>query len=127
MTQTESKFLYTDLSEKILGCAFRVFRKLGYGHPEKIYQKCLAIEFEKSKLTFEKEKHSKIDYDGIAVGRYYLDFLVNAKIAVELKVRRQIYDTDWIQLLNYLKATNLKVGLLIVFTKSGLEIKRVVN
>lgn len=61
------------------------------------------------------------------MGRYFLDFLIDDKIAVEIKVRREIYEIDWIQLLNYLKANSLKVGLLIVFTKYGVKIKRVAN
>ena len=123
----EQEYLFEDLSEKLIGFAFKIFKEMGYGHPEKIYQKCFESELANSNIVYQREKYSKIKYDGQVVGRYFLDFLIDDKIAVELKVRREIYENDWIQLLNYLKAKNLKVGLLLVFTKSKVVIKRLVN
>jgi GxxExxY protein len=92
-----------------------------------VYQKALEIEFQKRRIKYRRELFGRIEYDGQIVGRYFLDFFVEDKVALELKVRRQVYESDWIQLLNYLKSENLKVGLLIVFTKYGLKIKRVIN
>lgn len=105
----------------------KIFLELGYGYPEKIYQKALEKELKKQKIPYKRECYSKILYDGEVVGRYFLDFLIEDKIAVKLKVRREIYECDWIQLLNYLKARELRVGLLIVFQKHGVKVKRVVN
>jgi len=130
MTQKEHRkeeYLFANLTEKIIGFAFKIFKEMGYGHPEKIYQKCFARELSQAKLKYQREKYSKIKYDGAVVGRYFLDFLIKDKIAVEIKVRREIYQNDWIQLLNYLKARNLKVGLLLVFTKDKVIVKRVIN
>jgi len=124
---TEKEYAYIELTEKIIGFAFKIFKELGYGHPEKVYQKCFALELSKSRFDFQREKYSKIKYDGSVVGKYFLDFLVNDKVAVEIKVRREIYENDWIQLLNYLKARKLKVGLLLVFTKEKVIVKRLVN
>ncbi len=130
MTQNgrrKDEYLYADLTEKLIGFVFKIFKEMGYGHPEKIYQKCFESELLGAGLKYQREKYSKIKYDGEVVGRYFLDFLVENTIAVEIKVRREIYENDWVQLLNYLKARNLKVGLLLVFTKSKVIVKRLVN
>lgn len=121
------QFLYGDITDKILNSAYKVYNELGYGHPEKVYQDALAVDFEKNKINFRRESYSKILYDREVVGKYFLDFLVEDKIAVEIKVRRELYKSDWLQLLNYLKATSKRVGILIVFAKEGLKIKRVMN
>lgn len=121
------KLLHEDLTARIIKCCFSIYNELGYGYPEKVYQSALTIDFNKAGIKFQKESYSKILYDGKIVGRFYLDFLVEDKIALELKVRREMYDTDWIQLLNYLKAKNLQVGILVVFTNKTVLIKRVAN
>lgn len=121
------KLLYEELTEKIIKSCFDVYNQMGYGYPEKTYQKALETEFNKKKLDYKRELYSKILYDGKVVGRFFLDFLVEDKVALELKVRRQMYDTDWIQLLNYLKAKHLQVGILTVFTNKTVLIKRVAN
>ena len=122
-----TKYPEVKLTKKIIGIAFKVYNSLGYGYPERIYQKAFAVELNNINLKYEKEKYSKILYDGRIAGRFFLDFLVGNKIAVELKVRREIYETDWIQILHYLKATGLKVGILLVFSKSGVLIKRLIK
>ena len=127
MGDRNSKFIYGDITEKIISAIYDVFYKLGFGHPEKFYHRALEKEFKKRKLSYQKECYGKILYDGEVIGRYYLDFLVEDKIAVEVKVRRELYDTDWIQLLNYIKAKDLRVGILAVFTKVEPVIKRVIN
>jgi len=123
----DKDFLYGQLTRQIIDIANAVYEELHYGHPEKVYQKAFEYELEKLDFKFKRESYSKIQYDGKVVGRYFLDFLIDNKIAVEIKVRREIYESDWIQLLNYLKANGLKVGLLIIFMKYGVKIKRVVN
>ena len=123
----QKKYPESELTEKIIGCAFAVYRELGYGYPEKLYQKAFEIELKKQKFKFIREKYSKIAYDNNIVGRFFLDFFIDDKIAVELKVRREIFEKDWIQLLNYLKATDCQIGLLLIFSKNGLLIKRLIN
>jgi len=95
--------------------------------PERNYQSALAHALELDKIRYEKEKYGKIIFKDKIVGKYYLDFLVEGKIAVELKVRNIIYETDKIQLLNYLKSKNLRIGLLLVVTKHGVSVKRIIN
>ena len=123
----KQELLYKELSEKIISSVYSIFSELGYGHPEKVYQKAFELELKKSGLRYKRENYSLIKYDGEVAGKYFLDFLTEDKIAIEFKVRREIYESDWLQLLNYLKATDLKVGLLIIFTKEGPKIKRIVN
>jgi len=116
-----------DLTEKIIGCSFNVFNDLGYGLAERIYQTALAVELSKNKLKYEKELFGKVIFREVVVGRYFLDFLVEDKIAVELKVRNEIYNKDVSQLLNYLKSKKLKIWLLLAITKNGIKIKRLIN
>jgi len=125
--QIKEKFLFGDITDKIIAASYKVYNELGYGHPEKVYQNSLAVELEKIGLKYRRESYSKILYDKTIVGRYFLDFLVEDKTAVEIKVRRELYKSDWLQLISYLKSNKIKVGLLIVFAKENLKIKRVVN
>lgn len=123
----DGELLYKELTERIIAACFKIYNQMGYGYPEKIYQKSLELELQSKEIKYEREVYSKILYDGKIAGKFFLDFLIDDKVAVELKVRRNMYESDWIQLLNYLKAKNLRVGILAVFTKNKVEIKRVVN
>jgi len=117
-----------DPTTKILiGFAFKIFNELGYGLPEKTYQKALETCLVQNNIIYNREKYSVIEFNGVKVGRYYLDFLINNNLAVELKVRNQIYESDIKQLLGYLKSENIKLGLLLVFAKEGVLIKRIIN
>jgi GxxExxY protein len=123
----DEKFLYGDLTGALIHIANKIFNDIGYGYREKIYQKAFEKELSKNCIQYRREAYSKILYDGEVLGRFYLDFLIENKIAVELKVRREVYESDWVQLLNYLKSEDLKVGLLIVISKHGVVVKRLVN
>lgn len=90
--------IYEELSDKVIGGAYKVYNNLGYGHPEKVYQKSLAVELDNQGIKYKRECYSKILYDGEVVGKYFLDFLIEDKMAVEVKVRREIYKKDWMQL-----------------------------
>lgn len=120
------KYLYSDLTRKIIGAAIKVHKGLGPGYPEKIYQRALADEFKKQSIPFVKEQKYNIKYDGKDVGYDFMDFCVDNKVIVELKAAREIIDLHAKQLVGYLKAGNLKLGLLLNFGKSKLEIKRVI-
>ena len=119
-----------ELTEKIIGQAIKVHRTLGPGFLESVYQAALAYELLKAKIPFEKEKALPVPYEDIflEVG-FRCDFLVDRRIIVECKSVREITPLDHAQLLNYLKITNLQIGLLVNFNvrtlKSG--IKRIVN
>lgn len=124
---TKKNYPESELTSRIINCAFKVNNNLGYGLAERIYQRALAKEFDISGLQYKKECYGKIIYHDEIVGRYFLDFLIDNKVAVELKVRNHNYSSDEAQLLGYLKANKLKVGLLLTITNTGIKIKRFVN
>ena len=123
----ESKHHFEDLSKKIIGAAIRVHRELGPGFMESIYEEALKVQFSKNAFKFESQKEIKIVYLGVEVGVHRLDLVVENKIIIELKAVKELADIHFAQLRSYLKATGLKVGLLLNFAKPSLEIKRVVN
>ena len=121
------KYKYSELTGRIIGCAMKVHSTLGNGFQEVIYQRCLAIEMEKQRLTFARELEMTIYYEGIDVGTRRVDFLVEDKIMVELKAVIKLEDVHLAQALNYLEAYKLETGLLINFGSKSLEFKRVTN
>ena len=115
------------ISEKIIGCAFKVSNTLGSGFLEKVYQNALMIELAENGLLPEKEKPISIKYKNKIVGEYYADILVNKKVIIETKAVKSLNEIHQAQLLNYLKATNLRLGLLINFGTPKVQIKRMIN
>ena len=121
------KYSFDKLSETIIGAAIKVHKELGPGFLESIYEEALKIEFSETNLNYECQKEIKIGYHGKEVGTHRLDLIIEEKIIVELKAVKELTDVHFAQLISYLKATNLKVGLLLNFAKPTLEIKRVMN
>lgn len=117
----------SELTEKLIGFAYQIYKELGYGLLEKIYQRAFEECLESSSINYSREKYGKISFNNTVVGRYFLDFLVEGKVAVELKVRNEIYQSHIMQTLNYIKSEKLPVGLILVFAKNGLKIKRLAN
>ena len=119
-----------ELTEKIIGLAIKVHRTLGPGFLESVYQAALAYELEKANIPFEKEKTLPVPYEDILleVG-FRCDFLIDKRVIVECKSVREVTPLDHAQLLNYLKITDLQLGLLINFNVRILTkgIKRIVN
>ena len=120
-------FLHEDLSYKIRGACFNVHNTLGGGHKEGIYQKALAIEFEKSGIKFEREKSLTISYENENIGVYRPDFIVNGEIVLELKAVDFMPKDYEVQLIHYLKSTKLPLGFLINFGPKKVDIRRRVN
>jgi GxxExxY protein len=118
---------FENLSRKIIGAAIEVHAALGPGFMETIYEEALKLELLEHKLYFETQKEIQIEYLGVAIGTHRLDLVVENQIIVELKAVKEFTDVHYAQLRSYLKATGLKVGLLLNFAKPTLEIKRVVN
>jgi GxxExxY protein len=106
---------YADLTEKIIGAFFKVYNALGYGFPEKVYEKAMVLELAKLGLQVEQQKQVTVYYDGQVVGEYCADLVVNDVVIVELKAVQQLLAEHEAQLLNYLKATTIEVGLLLNF------------
>jgi GxxExxY protein len=115
------------ISEKIIGCVFTVSNTLGAGFLEKVYQNALAIELLNAGLEVEKEKAITICYKGSPVGNYFADIVVNKQIIVETKAVQSLNNIHQAQLLNYLNATKLPLGLLINFGTPKVQIKRMLN
>lgn len=113
------------LTEKIIGCAFKVSNTLGPGFLEKVYENALAHELRKSGLEFRQQYPVSVLYDGAIVGEFLTDLLVNEQVVVELKASKNLDDAYLAQCLNYLKATGLPLCLLINFGTPRVQIKRV--
>jgi GxxExxY protein len=119
-------FLYPDLTYKIRGAMYKVHKTLGSGHKESVYHKALAKEFELQKITYETEKTLPVVYEGVKVGNYKPDFVVDNKVLVELKAVPFLSIQAERQLSYYLKGTSYKLGLLVNFGDNSLFIKRMV-
>ena len=115
-----------ELTYKIRGAIFEVNSILGHGFLEKVYEKALMIELPKRGLSAECQVPIEVEYKGEIIGEYFADIVVNNKVILELKSIESLQKIHEAQLLNYLKATGIKVGLLVNFTYPKAEIKRFV-
>jgi GxxExxY protein len=122
----ESKLLHESTTGAVIGAAFEVHQQLGYGFLERVYQRALQVELLQRGATAEIEKRIQVQYKGVVVGDYDADLIVDGVVAVEIKVAPQYDKRDEAQLLNELKATGLKVGMLVNFCRSKVEYKRLV-
>lgn len=118
--------LYKDLSGEILESALEVYHNLGYGFLEKVYERALIHELELRGLSFKNQKSLKIKYKGKVIGNYVADIVVEDKIIIELKSGNLNMEQTISQVLNYLKATGLHLGLIINFGENQLDFKRVI-
>lgn len=117
--------LQKELTETIIGAFFKVYNSLGYGFLEKIYENALLIELRKQGLDVEQQKQLAVHYEGFLVGEYFADMIVNNSVIIELKAAEGIRKEHINQLINYLKATGIEVGMLINFGQTA-EFKRVI-
>ena len=120
------KLLYADLTYKIIGAAMEVHTVLGPGFLEAVYEEALAHEFGLRNITFERQVSLAVSYKDIVAGSYRPDFIVDGKVIVETKAIKALTEIEAAQILNYLKATGLRVGLLMNFGAPDLEHKRYV-
>ena len=119
--------VYPELSFAINGVLFEVFKEIGGGHLEKYYQKAVAIELKNKNIKFTEQHYVPVEYQGENIGKYYLDFLIEDKIVLELK-RGIFVPANLIQQTKkYLSALNLKLALIACFTNKGVVIKRILN
>lgn len=119
--------VHSELTERIIGCAFRVHNALGCGFVEAVYEGALAIEFEREGIAFGRQVGVEVKYAGQAVGLHRLDLLADGKVIVELKAKEAFTDADIASVLSYLKATNLRIALLLNFGTPRLKVKRLGN
>jgi GxxExxY protein len=119
-------FQHGEITEKIIGAAFEVHSVLGYGFLEKVYENALLAELCQRGVKAETQHAIKVKYKDVIVGDYVADLVVEDKVIVELKTEESYNKVHEAQLLNYLKATGTKVGLLINFGRKKCEFKRLV-
>jgi GxxExxY protein len=112
-----------DLTQKIIGCAYTVHNKLGPGFLEEVYENALRIELEKQGLRVKQQEPISVRYEGHVVGDYYADLWVDERVIVELKAAQTLVKEHEVQLVNYLTATSIDVGLLLNFGPS-VQVKR---
>jgi GxxExxY protein len=122
----EPKLLHAEVTEKIIGAAFEVYGELGYGFLASVYQKAMQVELQRLGLKAEIERPIKVKYRNVIVGEFRADLFVNEAVIVELKTAKNYNAEDEPQLLNELKATGIKVGLLVNFGRTKVEFKRMV-
>jgi GxxExxY protein len=126
MNTNEAKVLYPELSYKIVGCAMEVHRQLGFGFLEKVYENALMVVFQRERISAKQQEPIKVYFEGVEVGYYEVDILVEDKIILELKAVDRLIDAHRAQALNYLKATGFRLAILLNFGKQKLEYERLV-
>ena len=127
MNTNEEKIVYPELSYQIVGMAMDIQNRLGSGFLEKVYENALMVLLSRAGIKAEQQAPVKVYFDGMVIGDYYADILVDGKIILELKVVEKLTDVHRAQTLNYLKATGLRLAILINFGKHRLEHERYVN
>ncbi len=120
----EEKLIHAHLTRQIIGAAMEVHSQLGSGFLESVYEEALSYELTIEGLLYERQKTIVVMYKGHSVGTYICDYLVDGKVLVELKAIQRLTSSDEAQLLNYLKATGIRIGLLFNFGAENLEYKR---
>jgi GxxExxY protein len=123
---TNREILHKDLSYKIVGLAMQIHSELGFGFLEKVYENSMMVLFRRENIMAKQQAPISVSFEGEIVGDYYADILIEDKIILELKAIEKITDAHKAQVLNYLKATGLKLAIIINFGKQRLEYERIV-
>ena len=127
VTVKRNDLLYPDLSYRIIGCAYSVFKELGSGCLEKHYQRAMKISLDKNSIENKEQVSHEIKFEDKLIGRIFLDFLVEDKIIVEIKKSDKFSVENINQVYNYLKATGLQLALIINFGRTEVKFKRIIN
>ena len=122
-----ASLVYPELSYMLMGILFEVHNKLGTKYQEKHYQRAVEIKLEELKIPFEREKKIDVQFDDEKLGDFFVDFVIDNKIILETKMIWRISRNDVKQVLRYLKAVNLKLGIIANFKHQRLEFVRVLN
>jgi GxxExxY protein len=110
-----------------MGILFKIYNDLGGGYQEKYYQNALKHAFDKANIPYLEQVRADLISDGKFIGRYYMDFIVNHKIVLEVKVKCFFTQKDIRQVLGYLKRSNLDLGILVSFADTGIKYKRILR
>lgn len=122
-----TNLVYPELSYKLMGVLFKVQNELGSSYQEKYYQRAIEEELKNSGIKFEREKMIPLNFRGVSIGRYFLDFLIEDEVALEVKTIEFFRKAEWRQVRNYLKSAGLKLGILVNFSGKKLIYKRILN
>ena len=122
-----AELIHPDLSYQIVGILFKVYKGLGGGLHEKIYQRAIEQALQNGKVAFQSEVRFDLQYNGTTIGKYFIDFVIDNKIALEIKSKRTLYRSDFRQIYAYLKRSGLELGILARFGLNGVETKRVLR
>jgi GxxExxY protein len=121
-----NEFLHGEITREIIGAAFEVWKVLGYGFLEKVYENALVEELSRRGVPAQQQVEVEVHYKGVKVGRYVPDVFVAEKVIVEIKADKDYNPANEAQLLNYLKATGIRVGLLLNFGEKKCQFKRLI-
>ena len=119
--------IYPELSYKVVGVLFKVYNQLGGGYQEKYYQQAIKRELFMGQLPFLEQVRTDFNYNGKMIGRYYLDFIIDHKIVLEIKSTPSFTTKDIMQVLNYLKQSGLQLGLIASLNRNNLFYKRILK
>ena len=123
----DGKFVHGILTDKIIACAIEVHKELGPGFLESVYEEAFALELERQRISHERQVPVRIRYHGVAVGMHRIDLIIDGKVVVELKAVKEVSDAHLATCLSYLKATKLRVGLIVNFAEAKTRIRRVMR
>ena len=122
-----AELIHPELSYKIVGILFKVYNQLGGGYQEKYYQQAIKRELFCSQIPFLEQVRADLNYNGRLIGRYYLDFIIDHKIVLEIKAVPAFSTKEIMQVLNYLKQTDLQLGILASLNRNNLFYKRILR
>jgi GxxExxY protein len=125
MIRTKDNYIHSELTDKIIGCAYDVYNQLGFGFMEKVYENAMMIKLPQKGLEVVQQAPINVYFEDNLVGEYFADILVNSTVILEFKAVSALSKAHEVQLVNYLKATGMKVGLLINFGEKLKVIRRV--
>jgi GxxExxY protein len=127
MNADEHRFELNRITKQIIGCVYRVSNTLGCGFLERVYENALVIELNRARLRFQQQPPIKVFYDSLTVGEFAVDLLVEDQVIVELKATKAFDEIHSAQCMNYLRASNLNICLLVNFGTPRAQIKRIVS
>ena len=122
-----TKLIFPELSYRIIGVLYEVYNELGYGHREIVYQRAIEEVLKEKEISYKRELYFPIYFKDKLISKYFLDFLIEDKVVLELKVAKDFYQSDVNQILAYLKTKNYRLGILGIFTQDGLKYRRILN
>ncbi len=125
--KAEEKVVYKELSYEVVGTLFEVYNELGFGYQEKYYKKAIQQAFIRNKINFKRQAPFILKFKGEKIGKYYLDFLIENKIVLEIKKGNYFPKRNIDQVKEYLKVTQLKLAILANFTSTGVKFMRILN